>query len=119
MTEGRAVSAVVDGRLDQRLIERAFEAAAFAPEEGRIREAVETVVDVSELDPEGTREALWTLRGSSADLERLEACLDMESERATLALGAAIQICSAELSTVEPDLRERVPELVRWLEGAW
>jgi len=119
MTEGRAVSAVVDGRLDESLVERAFEAAAFAPEEERIREAVETVVDVSELDPEGTREALWALRGSSADLERLEACLEMASERATLALGAAIQICSAELSSAEPDLRERVPELVRWLEGAW
>jgi hypothetical protein len=119
MTKGRAVSAVVEGRLDERLVERAFEAAAFAPEERRIYEAVETVVDVSELDPEGTRQALWALRGSSSALERLEACLGMTPERATLALGAAIQICSAELSSAEPDLRERLPELVRWLEGAW
>jgi hypothetical protein len=119
MTEGRAVSAVVDGGLDERLVERAFDAAAFAPEGERIRQAVETVVDVSELDPEGARQALWALRGSSSALERLEACLEMAPERATLALGAAIQICSAELAAIEPELRERVPELLRWLEGAW
>ena len=47
MTEGKAVSAVVEGRLDERLVERALEAAAFAPEGGRIRDAVETVIDVS------------------------------------------------------------------------
>jgi hypothetical protein len=119
MTEGRAVSTVVEGRLDESLVERALEAAAFAPEGGRIRDAVETVVDVSELDPEGTREALWALRGDTVALERLEACLEMSPARATLALGAAVQICSAELSSVEPDLRERLPELLRWLEGRW
>lgn len=119
MTEGRAVSVLVDGRLDERLVERALEAAAFAPEDERIREAVATVVDVSELDPEGTREALWSLRGDPEALERLEACLELSSARATLALGAAIQICSAELSSLEPDLRERTAELLRWLEGAW
>ncbi|MGE5282427.1 MAG: hypothetical protein ACM3N0_08945 [Chloroflexota bacterium] len=119
MTEGRAVSAVIEGRLDERLVERALEAAAFAPEGERIRDAVETVVDVAELDPDGTRRALWGLRGDPVALERLEACLAMSPERATLALGAAIQICSAELASLEPDLRERVPELLRWLEGTW
>jgi len=119
MTEGRAVSAVVDGRLDERLVERAFEAAALAPEGGQIRDAVETVVDIAEVDPEGTRAALWSLRGDLRTLERLEACLPMSPERATLALGAAIQICSAGLAASDPDLRERTPELLRWLEGAW
>lgn len=119
MTEGRAVSAVVDGRLDERLVERAFEAAAFAPEGEQIRDAVETVADISELDPEGTREALWSLRANHEALARLEACLKMTPERATLALSAAIQTCSAELSSAEPDLRRRMPELLRWLEGAW
>jgi hypothetical protein len=119
MTEGRAVSAVVDGRLDERLVERAFEAAAFSPEGEQIRDAVGTVVDISELDPEGTREALWSLRGDRDALERLETCLKMTPERAALAFGAAIQICSAELSSADPDLRERMPELLRWLEGAW
>lgn len=119
MTKGRAVLAVVEGRLDERLVERALEAAAFAPEGEQIRNAVETVVNISELDPEGTREALWSLRGDLESLERLEICLKMTPERATLALGAAIQICSAELSSVDPDLRERMPELLRWLEGVW
>lgn len=119
MTEGRAVSVLVDGRLDERLVERALEAAAFAPEGERIHEAVETIVDVSELDLDGTRVAIWSLRGNPEGLKRLEACLGMDPARATLALGAAIQICSAELSSLEPDLRERMPELLRWLEGAW
>lgn len=119
MTEGRAVSTVIEGRLDERLVERALAAAAFAPEGERIRDAVETVVNVSELDPEGTREALWALRGDPTALERLEACLEMSPARATLALGAAIQICSAELSSTKPDLRERTLELLRWLEGRW
>jgi len=119
MTEGRAVSPVVEGQLDERLVERALEAAAFAPEGERVRDAVETVIDVSELDPEGTREALWALRGDPVALERLEACLGMSPARATLALGAAIQVCSAELASAEPDLRERLPELLRWLEGRW
>jgi hypothetical protein len=105
--------------LDERLVERALEAAAFAPEGERIRDAVETVVDVAELDPVGTREALWALRGDPQALQRLEACLETTPARATLALGAAIQICSAELSSLEPDLRERMPELLRWLEGDW
>jgi hypothetical protein len=119
MTEGRAVSAVVDGRLDERLVERAFEATAFSPEGERVRAAVGMVVDISELDPEGTREALWSLRGDRETLERLEACLRMTPTRATLALGATIQICSAELSSADPNLRRRMPELLRWLEGAW
>jgi hypothetical protein len=112
VTEGRAVSAVVEGRLDERLVERALQAAAFAPEGKQIRDAVETIVDISELDPQGTREALWSLRSDPATLERLEACLEMPPERATLALGVAIQICSAELASVDPDLRGRIPELL-------
>jgi hypothetical protein len=101
------------------LVERALEAAAFSPDGEQIRNAVETVIDISELDREGTRDALWSLRGDLDALERLEGCLPMTSERATLALGAAIQICSAELSSSDADLRERMPELLRWLEGAW
>jgi hypothetical protein len=119
MTEGRAVSAVVEGRLDEGLGERLLGAAALASEDERIRHAVEAVVEISELDPDGTREALWCLRGNPEALECLEAGLEMSPARATLALGAAIQICSAELASTEPDLRERMPELLRWLQGAW
>jgi hypothetical protein len=119
MTEGRAVSAAVDGRLDKRMLERALEAAAYSPPKDRIRDAVETVIDASEIDPEGTREALWWLRSDRIAMERLEACLSMEAKRATLALGAAIQLASAELAFPDPDLRSRLLELLYWLEGAW
>jgi hypothetical protein len=105
--------------LDKRTVERALEAAADSPPEDRIRNAVEAVIDAAEIDPEGTREALWWLRGDRATLERLEACLGMEARQATLALGAAIQLAAAELAFPCPDLRNRLPELLRWLEGAW
>jgi hypothetical protein len=119
MTEGRGVTAVVDGRLDERLVERALEAAADAPPEDRIREAVTTVVDVAELDPEGTRAALWSLRANRDAVARLEASLGMSPTRATLALGAAMELARVELGAPEPDLRSRIPELLCWLEGEW
>src|SRR5262245_14319170 len=107
MTEGRGVSAVVDGRLDERLVERALEAAADAPPGEQVREAVETVVAVAELDPTGTRDALWSLRADRVAVERLEASLGLSPVRATLALGAAIQLARSELAAPEPDLRGR------------
>jgi hypothetical protein len=119
MEEGREVAAVLDGRLDERLVERVLGAAADAPRGESIRGAVEAVVEASEADPEGTREALWALRGDSGALERLEQGLDLAPERATLALGAAIQLASNELASPDPDLRSRVVELLRWLEGDW
>lgn len=119
MTEGRAVSAVVDGRLDERMVERALEAAADAPPALQIRDAVEKVIDVAEADPAGARAALWSLRGDRVTMERLEAHLSLSTKRAILALGAAIQLADAELASPDPDLRSRAPELLYWLEGAW
>jgi hypothetical protein len=119
MTEGREPTLVVDGRLDERLAERAFAAAESAPPELRVSVGLEAVIDLAEDDPRGAREALWALRGSPIALKRLEACLDLEPERATLALGAAIQLASAELSSAGPDLRGRREEILRWLEGRW
>ena len=119
MGEGRELAAVLDGSLDVRLVERVLGAAEGVPAEERIRAGVEEVVEIAKADPEGTREALWALRGDAVALERLEKGLGLGPERATLALGAAIQLVSAELSSAEPDLRSRVPELLRWLEGGW
>ncbi len=119
MTEGRGVTGVVDGQLDERLVERTLEALSEAPPEERVREAVETIVDLAELDPTGTRAALWSLRGNRDAVERLEASLGMSPVRATLALGAAIELARTELAAPEPDLRSRMPELLRWLEGSW
>jgi predicted exporter len=119
MTESRELTLVVDGRLDERLVERAFEAAAEGPRGARIRNGLEAAIDAAETDPDGAREALWTLRRDRVTLERLERCLDGDPERATLALGAAIQLAHAELASRDPDLRSRMPELLRWLEGDW
>lgn len=119
MREGRELAAVLDGRLDERLVERVLEACADAHEGDEVHDAVTKVVEISELDPEGTREALWALRGDVGALEGLEGGLGLNPRRATLALGGAIQLASTELASIEPDLRSRVPELMRWLRGAW
>jgi hypothetical protein len=119
MIEGRGSMAVVESRLDERLVERMLESATVGPTAERVRDAVETAIDIAESDPGGAREALWSLRGDCVSLQRLEAGLAMSPERATLAVGAAIQIASAELASVAPDLRGRTGELLRWLEGDW
>jgi hypothetical protein len=111
---------MVESRLDARVVERMLETTTVAaPPAERVRDAVETAVDIAESDPGGAREALWSLRGDPISLQRLEAGLQMSPERATLAIGAAIQIASAELASVAPDLRGRTDELLLWLEGAW
>jgi hypothetical protein len=117
--QGRGTIAVAEGQLDERLVQRAFEAMRGAPPEERIREAVETIVDAAEIDPEGVDEALWSLRANREAVERLEASLGMSPLRSALALGAAVQLARSELATAEPDLRSRMPELLHWLEGKW
>lgn len=119
MTEGRAVSAVVDGQLDEQLVERALSAPADASPALRIRDVVERAIDVAEADPARAREVLWSLRGDRVTMERLEAHLSLSTKRAILALGAAIQLADAELASPDPDLRSRTPELLSWLEGSW
>jgi hypothetical protein len=110
---------MVESRLDAGLMKRMLESATAGPPAERVRDAVETAIDIAESDPREAREVLWSLRGDAACLQRLEAGLQMSPERATLAIGAAIQIASAELASVAPDLRGRTDELLRWLEGAW
>jgi hypothetical protein len=119
VTEGRELAAVLDGRLDDRLVGRVVEAAADAPSGEAIHDAVRRLVEIAERDPAATREALWALRGDRGALEGLEHGLPLSPSKATLALGSAIQIASAELASAKPDLRGRIPELMRWLEGAW
>jgi hypothetical protein len=43
----------------------------------------------------------------------------MSPEKATLAVGAVIQLAITELASASPDLRSHKDELVRWLEGGW
>jgi hypothetical protein len=117
--EGREVALVVDGRLDEELVEQAFAAAGEGPRRERIRNGLDAVVEAAEVDSEEARAALWALRGDRVTLERLELCLGGSAERAAFALGAAIQLASSELASPMPDLRGRIPELLRWLEGDW
>lgn len=119
MTEGREPVVLVEDGLDERLVERAFEAAAAGPDAERVRNAVETAIDIIESDPQGAQEALCALRGDPDKLQRLERGLRMSPERATLAVGAAIQVALTELGSASPNLRACCEELVRWLEGGW
>ena len=69
---------------------------------------METAIDIAEADPQAARDALWSNCGATAvTLQCLEAGADMSPERATLAVGAAIQLASAELASADPDLRSR------------
>lgn len=119
MTEGREPTAVLDYRLDERLVEPALEAGAAGPPAECVRNAVETAIEIAESNPDLAYEALYALRSDSAALQRLEGRLRMSPERATLALGAAVQIALVELASPAPDLRSRMDELLCWLEGAW
>lgn len=119
MTEGREYAAVLDGRIDDQLVNQAVEAATDAPGGSNARSAFMRIVEMADRDPGGAREALWALRGDAGALEGLEHGLPLSPSRATLALGGAIQLASTELASSKPDLRGRVPELMRWLEGSW
>lgn len=119
MTQGRELAAVLDGRLDDRLVGEVVEAATDAPTGDAVHNAVMRVIEFSEQDPTAAREALWALRGDAGALEGLEHGLPLSEPKATLALGSAIQVASTELASARPDLRGRMPELMRWLEGDW
>jgi hypothetical protein len=119
VTEGRELAAVLDGRLDDRLVGEVVDAATYPPTGDAVYDAVMRIVEFAEEDPTATREALWALRGDAGALEGLEHGLPMTAPKATLALGSAIQLASTELASTQPDLRGRIPELMRWLEGDW
>lgn len=119
MVESTESVLLLEGRIDEGPVAQAIAAAEQEPREDRVIAGLEAVVACAEADPDAAREALWELRGDHAMLSRLEACLGVGHERATLALGAAIQIASAELASRAPDLRRRLPELARWLRCEW
>jgi hypothetical protein len=119
MREGTRTALLAEGHLQEGIVKRAVAAAEQAPPADRVRTGLEAVVDFAETDPAAARAALSALRGDHAALARLESCLRGSAERATLALGAAIQVALTELASPSPDLRGRLPELERWLEGEW
>lgn len=119
MREGTKTALLVEGRLDERIVDRATAAAEEAPPEHRVRAGLEAVIEAAETDPAAARSALHELRADHLRLSRLEAWLGGDPDRATFGLGAAIQLADAELASPDPDLDRLVPELLRWLEGDW
>jgi hypothetical protein len=93
--------------LDERLVKRAFEAAAAGPRADRVRNGVERALEIIETDPQAAHDALCELRGDPAKLQWLERGVGMSPERATLAVGAVIQLSIVELASDNPDLRSR------------
>jgi hypothetical protein len=96
-------------------VARALEAAGHSPEP--VRAGVEAMIAMAELDPEGTRAALWRLQLDWRTLQRLEEHVGGEPAQATLRIGAAIHLARAELASPAPQLRRRLPELMEWLGG--
>lgn len=119
MREGTRAAPLVEGQADEAIVGRVIAAADQAPIEGRIAAGLEAVIELAETDPASARSALRDLQGDHRSLARLEACLGGDSDRATLRLGAAIQVALSELASATPDLRGRRPELTQWLEGGW
>jgi hypothetical protein len=117
--EGTKTARQVEGHLEEGIVKRVIAAAKQASPGDRVRTGLEAVIDFAETDPTTARAALSALRGDHAGLARLEKCLQGSAERATLALGAAIQVALTELASPTPNLRGRLPELERWLEGGW
>lgn len=119
MREGTRSALLVEGQLDEEIVEAAVSAAREAPLDERVMAGLEAVVDIAETDPAATRSSLTKLRADHAMLAGLEGCLEASEERATLAVGAALQIALTELAQPEPNLRARMPEMARWLKGSW
>jgi hypothetical protein len=119
VTEGRELAAVLDGHSNDQIANQAVQVATDAPAGDEVQEAFMRIVDMADHDPGEARKALWALRGDAGALEGLEVGLGLSPSRATLALGGAIQLASTELASTKPNLRGRVPELLRWLEGSW
>lgn len=119
MREGTKTALLVEGPRDEKIVQRAIAAAEEAPLGEQVRAGLEAVIAIAETDPAAVRSALAALRADHRVLAQLERCLGGSAKRATFGLGGAIQLALSELSSPKPDLRERRPELARWLEGGW
>ncbi|HEY7455858.1 MAG TPA: hypothetical protein VH703_01175 [Solirubrobacterales bacterium] len=119
MREGTRTALLEEGRVDEGFVKRAVAAAAEATPGNRVRAGLETLIAMAEDDRANARSALRELRTDHVRLRRLEAWLGGDPQRATLGVGAAIQIAAAELDSPDPDFERLTPELLHWLEGRW
>jgi len=116
--EGTRTTLLVKGQPDEEIVKRVVAAAEEAPPEERIRAGLEAAIDEAETDAVTARSALHRLRSDPERLAQVEAWLGGDPERATLDLGAAVQVAYAELGSSAPNLRGLMPELLAWLEEA-
>ncbi len=119
MREGTRTVLLNKGRLDEEFVKRAIAAASDASPRDRLRAGLEALIDMAEADLAAARSALHELRTDHLRQAQLEAWLGGDPDRATFALGAAIQLAGAELSADEPNLAAIEPDLLHWLEGNW
>lgn len=119
MSEGTKTAPPKEGLLGEGFVKRALAAVEEAPPDDRVRTGLEAVIAMAEIDPAAARSALRRLRADHLRRRRLEAWLGGDPDRATFALGAAIQLAGTELASPEPDLDSLTPELLHWLEGEW
>ena len=119
MREGTRTALLAEGCSEEGFVKRVIAAVEEAPPDERVRTGLEAAIALAETDPAAARAALRELRGDHVTLRRLESLVEGNEEEATLALGAAIQVALSELDSPVPDLRDRLPELTRWLERDW
>ena len=80
-----------------------------------LQAGVEAIVAIAELNPRDAREGLWKLQGDWQAWELLERHVSGGPNQVALRLGAAIQVARSELASPNPQLRQRLPELLEWL----
>ena len=119
MREGTRTALLEKGQFDEGTVKRIIAATEEAPPEDRVRAGLAAAIGVAETDPAAARAALHELRADHLRLSQIEAWLGADSDRATLGLGAAIQLAYAGLAEPNPDLERLTPELLIWLEGKW
>lgn len=119
MGEGTRTALLDKEQTEEGFVKRAVAAAEEAPPKDRVRAGLERAIEFAESDPLAARSALRRLRGDYQALSQVESWIDGDPDRVTFGLGAAIQTADAELAKSAPDLRRRMPELMRWLEGDW
>lgn len=113
MRESREALAVVEGGCTSSDLIAAVDAAEGTPEP--LRTNLEAIVELSEEDAAAARQALWRLQADWPTLERLERQVGGGPEQAAFRVGAAIHLARAELSSPDPHLRQRLPELLEML----
>ena len=113
MEKSREALLIVSDRCYPDALARIFDQAGRSDEP--VRTCVEALVRMAELNPKGARAALWRLQRDWQTLKRLERGLGGDPTQAALRIGATIHLARAELGSPEPQLRQRLPEMMEWL----